>query len=727
MDIYSFINSKDIAEHCRTIGHEFTPLEMAFVVYLSDKTLTERHTAWQWIISTQPDMEIPERRCCEHYDSLHQYLRDYMALENKILGLFKADEPNAVFTYSSYNMKYEEPCECDTLFQTLDAVYEAIKEKNKDGDIEKYRIVKRWVGEENKEITIITAYGEVVSVWERCVITDDSLNDLICYGFEGMWIEVPTPFKKGDIVIQTNTKHFHKPEPFVLDYLCYWPDGERFTKEFIERRSKDWDTTDMTFYGYGVSESGHIFREHGHYYLDLEYYRDEQKSRERPLLALGSYIKEKREISEALLLNAYDIVLREGYVQGQRCFSYIDEWLEKAGLKEDNTALRFNYGEHMYAEIEPKDERNWDLDLRESIGPFHSVEEMRKWIDAVDTDIYSFIPSRDIAAHCRALGHEFTPLEQAVIIYHSKKSLSERHNAWQNIIDTLPDMKVTEWSGLKHEPRIYHESLHQFLAEYMRIENRLAERLKAKESDAVYSYSVQDDYGKYTHISTPRSSYDKVIKAIEESSESIDWIAKNSLFPLFKKWIDIGPIEKSLCVVVTTDGEIVGDWCFRLNAFLNETDEDIFTTFGCVNVFVPVPFCKGDVLTYSDGKPFVLTSNRWEYGIGKYPDERQFLAEGSIMDSIISISIEENGNVYNDFNPASLDIEYYRGELKGCNRVLKAISNHMKGKIPTDLMMNAYDIILHEERLKDRLDDLGSYTNEGLALVGLGKTEDEKQ
>jgi hypothetical protein len=112
-----------------------------------------------------------------------------------------------------------------------------------------------------------------------------------------------------------------------------------------------------------------------------------------------------------------------------------------------------------------------------------------------------------------------------------------------------------------------------------------------------------------------------------------------------------------------------------------------------------VPFRKGDILTYWDNSPFVLTSDEWKYGHKKSPDEQLYLAEGGIMDSICSYDMRENGHIHWDFNPATLDLEYYRGELTGLNRVLKAISSHMKGEIPAELMMNAYDIILHEEQL----------------------------
>jgi len=229
MDIYSFMNSYEIAEHCRSIGHEFTTLEMAFIVYLSDETLTERHKAWQWIIDTQPDIELPERHNMNHYDCLHIFLRDYMVLENHAADIFKAGEPDAVYTYTAYITEYrahetayyEE--ECNTLFPTLEAVTEAIWNENgnlgEGGDscIEKCKIRKRWIGNDRKQVVAeatpigIKLFGEIISVWDRAVLTEENQIELKCYGFEGMWIEVPTPRKKGAIIISSkahNDKRF---------------------------------------------------------------------------------------------------------------------------------------------------------------------------------------------------------------------------------------------------------------------------------------------------------------------------------------------------------------------------------------------------------------------------------------------------------------------------------------------------------------------------------------
>jgi len=147
-------------------------------------------------------------------------------------------------------------------------------------------------------------------------------------------------------------------------------------------------------------------------------------------------------------------------------------------------------------------------------------------------------------------------------------------------------------------------------------------------------------------------------------------------------------------------------------------DAGLFETFDYISMYIPIPFRKGDVLAYGDGRPFVLESDEWKYGKKHRPEERQYLAEGSITDTVYCYFMRESGSIYDDFNPATLDLEYYRGELKGLNRVLLAISNYMKGEISVDLMMSAYDIILHEEQ-RDKLRGDMWYTDEGLALVGV--------
>ena len=62
LDIYKFINSKAIRNHCRKINHTFTPVEAAYLIWASEHhTIEEKHNAFLRLIDKYPDMEIAER------------------------------------------------------------------------------------------------------------------------------------------------------------------------------------------------------------------------------------------------------------------------------------------------------------------------------------------------------------------------------------------------------------------------------------------------------------------------------------------------------------------------------------------------------------------------------------------------------------------------------------------------------------------------------------------
>ena len=51
MDITQFINSRDIREHLKNIGYEFTSLEAAWLIGdCSSITLEEKHASWHAIL-----------------------------------------------------------------------------------------------------------------------------------------------------------------------------------------------------------------------------------------------------------------------------------------------------------------------------------------------------------------------------------------------------------------------------------------------------------------------------------------------------------------------------------------------------------------------------------------------------------------------------------------------------------------------------------------------------
>ena len=81
MDAFRFINSKDIRNYLEKINYEFTPIEIAWLVYQCfDATQKEKFATWNEIINTMPDcpVEVYEGYDVDGYDSLHKVLKEYM-------------------------------------------------------------------------------------------------------------------------------------------------------------------------------------------------------------------------------------------------------------------------------------------------------------------------------------------------------------------------------------------------------------------------------------------------------------------------------------------------------------------------------------------------------------------------------------------------------------------------------------------------------------------------
>lgn len=90
-----------------------------------------------------------------------------------------------------------------------------------------------------------------------------------------------------------------------------------------------------------------------------------------------------------------------------------------------------------------------------------------------------------------------------------------------------------------------------------------------------------------------------------------------------------------------------------------------------------------------------------------------------IMDMLASgYFVMPDGQIYADQIHNYLNLEYYDEPLCGTHRTIAAMSSFMKEKIDIRLLMNAYSIILNEERIKHHREHLG-ITNLGLELAGL--------
>ena len=96
-------------------------------------------------------------------------------------------------------------------------------------------------------------------------------------------------------------------------------------------------------------------------------------------------------------------------------------------------------------------------------------------------DIYSFISSKDVAAHCRETGKTWNTFEMAVIIGRSDRTREEKHAAWRELIGNYPDMPT---------PGNRFGNIHQKLESIMSIEERELELFKTPGPGVFYKYSI---------------------------------------------------------------------------------------------------------------------------------------------------------------------------------------------------------------------------------------------
>lgn len=276
MNIYDFIPSPDVAAHCRNIGHQFSPLDMAVLIAISDKSLQERHDAWREVISGYPDMPIHESLNFEAQSSLHEYLRDLLSREEKLLADFLAPGDGVVYQASILANRWGHK-QVDGCFPIFEDAFQNIEKRwdwEEDG-LESGDIRREVIGCPDKwQSAKVSRHGEITSLAR--LRSDDDPDEL-----DMIFIHIPIPFEKGDIVAVDEM-------PGVLYRMVHWHDGY---EDFVT--GKRGDGSDNVGGCYLLGEDGSLTWDHGPPLMThrLRKYTDELKGQERFLAYLSHYIK----------------------------------------------------------------------------------------------------------------------------------------------------------------------------------------------------------------------------------------------------------------------------------------------------------------------------------------------------------------------------------------------------------------------------------------------------
>lgn len=324
MDIYEYFNSRDVAEHCKKLSRSFTGREMAYLIWQSNHhTLHHKIAVWEKLILTMPDEEhkdFEEVGC----HGLHDFLRKYIDRLLQFLADFEKNTGEFAYSYerlyadSSYCFDDESPLFTSYALCIATAVAEAAEENEATAfRVKKRRICGKSAMREECPMLFLSACAEPMDVHVAPYRGEEDML-VAPFGFYGMFVDIPTPFKRGDIVTGISPWGT-RSDPMVVNKLPEGP-GE----DFIDMCANLWDL-DLHRRLVCVDDSCA---------LSLEYYHGELKRHRRFLVALRNHIQGSLPLEE--LLRSYSIILLESFKENRVSFFGWEEGMEElSGLDKE--------------------------------------------------------------------------------------------------------------------------------------------------------------------------------------------------------------------------------------------------------------------------------------------------------------------------------------------------------------------------------------------------------
>ena len=301
-------------------------------------------------------------------------------------------------------------------------------------------------------------------------------------------------------------------------------------------------------------------------------------------------------------------------------------------------------------------------------------------------DIYRFLKaSEDVKAHCRKIGKTWNTYEMALIIGHSNQPRDERLGAWRELIDIHPDMP---------DPKNQFDSVHHELTKMIELEERELAVFKAYEPGAYYKTSQSED-----RFERFEDAFDAVRQFYHDEGETLD---------LQKIYTQPDNGSLNIRVQIRQDGivESLEFACGKLEDYIRifpdytESQHYIYARFyqNYVIIDIPNPFKRGDILGSSHNKNnfFLIDSP-----INGKSHVMSFGGASGEQSSGWGYFVNENGGLYGDHTDGYECYDYYRGILKGKDRLIYHVGRYFKGEINIDELLYIQCQIMLESLLKN--------------------------
>lgn len=287
-------------------------------------------------------------------------------------------------------------------------------------------------------------------------------------------------------------------------------------------------------------------------------------------------------------------------------------------------------------------------------------------------DFTKFINSEDVRNYHREIGYKYSASEAAWLVYMCRSAtLSEKHEAWKWIIENLSDETIYLGDEGDLTKSI---SLHGFLEDSIDMEETFIKNFTEDTEGKIY---VLDEGERIF------SAWENCIGYIlDNKSSDYPWPA----FVQFCNLNDRMPYHIHGNLRIDPDGKIKSVYSEQYSNYIYEKtniDITILNLFQIIPLEFPSPFKDGDILccfAHNGHKiPFV-------YSARNYFDEETLICGYSVYDSsIIPGSSWGLQMSFGDCWDYMTNIEYYREELTGKNRILLPVSRWIKGKYKNDL------------------------------------------
>jgi hypothetical protein len=289
---------------------------MAVIIDRSDRSLADKHQAWQELIEFYPDMPAPPNYHDVRFASVHDRIAARIAYERLAIARFKEPENGAFYQYCDLNFSHE-------TFTTFEKAIVNWKEYREDiadepgkwwNNYEPIFGFQRIIPDHGSKIHVTS--DDEGTLYEIHVFATDEDRAKWFPGFEHQWesginnschwhgyefaelffIDIPIPFKRGDILTNPGSV-----DPvFVLESAPEDPKVIAWYERSL--RGEISDGWDMQLWCYFVHDSGVLTHEHDGGYDAFEYFRGELKGKYRLLHYVSLYLADKIGLEQLLTM-----------------------------------------------------------------------------------------------------------------------------------------------------------------------------------------------------------------------------------------------------------------------------------------------------------------------------------------------------------------------------------------------------------------------------------------